>query len=372
MIRLTGPGKIFIFVLVLFYAASFTSQSSLLLLLIGLIIGCALVNGVVAWRTVRQIEVSAPPSVHLAEGDRLSQPWKIANRSSRPAGLFSLQSAGQNILQAPRLPASATASLVPTARFLKRGVYSLSETKIVCSWPFGLVQAARTLDLSGEVVVYPALYETAVPRTSGLDTMSGGKFKGKRRVLQGSHFAGVRPVQTGDSLRQIHWKTSSKGRGLMVKTFEEELGGRVSFVLDPGHSGDGKILDDCVRATGSLLMTASDAGHQAEWVSLGDEERLVVPPFSDGHEILDRLARVRLERGSLTEQALRAAVDRVSPRSSLCLMLTALNRGAAEVANELAASNRAVSVYLPEGTALIETLDCPVYFYSEKEASESE
>lgn len=371
MIRPSVPGKIFFLVLALFYAASFTSQSSLLLLLIGLVLGCTLVNIGLAWRLLRNIEIAAPEVVHLAEGDRMTQPWKIKNRAKRPAGLFSIESGGQAILHVPGLPEQSTVSLVPTVRFLKRGVFAHQNVRLISSHPFGLVHVVRRMPMAGEVVVYPALYETPVVRAAGLDVMSGGKFKGRRRVAHGSHFAGVRPAASGDSLRQIHWKSSSKGRGLMVKTFEEELSGRVAFVLDPGHGGAPDILDNCIRATGSLLMTACDAGHQAEWTSLTANDRVVVAPFSDGHEILDRLARVELEPGCLTEEALRSAVDRLSQKTTLHLMLTSWHPAVETIATEWLERGRSVSVYLPIGTTIPQLPAVPVHFYAEHAIEEA-
>ena len=160
--------------------------------------------------------------------------------------------------------------------------------------PFGLVRVGRRQRLAGDVVVYPAIYETAPPRAAGYDAMVGGKYKGGRRSNSGSQFSGVRPAQPGDPLKHIHWKSSSKGQGLMTKSFDEELSGRVAFIMDCGQSGDPKILDDCARAAGSLMFAALDEGHHVEWVELAGMNRLIVPPFSDGHEILDTLARIEL------------------------------------------------------------------------------
>ena len=82
--------------------------------------------------------------------------------------------------------------------------------------------------------------------------------------------------------------------------FEEELAGRVGLILDDGHSGDAKIFDDAARAAGSLMFSALDAGHHVEWISLGELTLRLVPPFADGQEILDRLARMPLAPGCLT------------------------------------------------------------------------
>lgn len=139
--------------------------------------------------------------------------------------------------------------------------------------------------------------------------MVGGKFRGHRQTGAGNHFSGVRPHQAGDSLRQIHWASSAKRLGLMVKTFDEELSGRVAIVLDCGSSGDAKVFDDAVRAAGSLVFAALDAGHHVEWLDLASMEPDVLPPFADGHEILDRLARLRAEPQRLAPDRQRGAPE---------------------------------------------------------------
>jgi hypothetical protein len=81
--RPTRTGLLFVVVAVVFYGAALTSQSSLLLLLTGIALGCLIVNTYVAWSGLRWLEIRAPHSVHLCEGERLSQAWQIINRGKR-------------------------------------------------------------------------------------------------------------------------------------------------------------------------------------------------------------------------------------------------------------------------------------------------
>ena len=59
-------------------------------------------------------------------------------------------------------------------------------------------------------------------------------------------------------MRQVHWKSTARRGEIMVKTFEEELGGRVSLVLccEPAEL---PIIDNAVRAAGSLGVAALQA-----------------------------------------------------------------------------------------------------------------
>jgi uncharacterized protein (DUF58 family) len=346
---ITRNGWLLLGVSAFLYLASLTSQSSLLLLLVGLILGCALANAIVAARAVARLALEPPPVAHVAEGQRLKHPWRVMNRARRGAALIQLESPLGTLGQIPWLPPAATTSLLPEFTYWRRGVFPNAAVTVSSSAPFGLVQASRRQHLAGEVIVHPALYETASPRAAGYDAMVGGRFRGRSLSSSGAHFHGVRPIQPGDPLRQIHWKASAKGLGLMVKTFEEELSGRVAVLLDvtPGESH--KALDDAARAAGSLVFAALDEGHHAEWIELGTLHHLLIPPFEDGGELLDALARVEPARDRLTAATLDAAVARISPRSAISLVLTAWNDEAATKADAWCATGRSVTLYLPAG-----------------------
>lgn len=368
MIRLTKTGWTLLGVAFVLYMASMTSQSGLLLFPIGVLLGCYIVNFFSARKIVMNLQVEPPANTHLSEGQSLSQPWKITNAMPAPAGFIRIHSPAGPLLRIGGLRPYETASLAPGLRFNRRGVFRNEEARVFSFYPFGLIRAGRRQSLSGEVVVYPAIYETAPPRAAGYDAMVGGKYKGGRRSNSGSQFSGVRPAQPGDPLKHIHWKSSSKGQGLMTKSFDEELSGRVAFIMDCGQSGDPKILDDCARAAGSLMFAALDEGHHVEWVELAGMNRMIVPPFSDGHEILDTLARIELTGDCLQPDRLRAATDLVSRKSSIVLLLTETNDAVAQFVSGLAGRGRRVSVYLPEkGVSTAALGGIPIFTYSEQE-----
>lgn len=352
MIRLTYKGLLLVTLSVLFYFASVTSQSSMLLLLIGVFLSLCVFNLIGARRAVDQVVLEAPPTAHLAEGGRFNLPWKVTNAGARPGGLLAVTSNAGPLFRAGLLAPDSTVSLVPELAGTRRGVHSYGAVTVASSYPFGLARARRRFSLPGEMVVHPAVYPAAAPRAAGFDAVVGGKFKGHRLTASGASFAGVRPMQPGDPFKQIHWKSSAKGRGLMVKTFEEELAGRVGLVLDTGHTGELEKFDDAARAAGSLMFAALDAGHHVEWIDLGELTPRLVPPSSDGQEVLERLARMPVTRDCLTAERLAAAVERLSRRNALHFVLTAITPAVEEIVDRLARERRLVTVYLPGGGEL--------------------
>jgi uncharacterized protein (DUF58 family) len=368
MMQLTKTGKLFLGVLVLFYLASLTSQSGLLLLPIGILLACYIVNVSGARRALKNLDIHPPPSVHLPEGERVSQPWRVTNRGSEAFGMIEAESPAGSLFRIAHIGANDTASPVPDLSYARRGVYEHGQIRVTSIFPFGLIKAGRRLEVPGEVVVCPAVYETQPPHAAGYDVMVGGKLKGNRRTTSGSHFAGVRPHQAGDPLKHIHWKSSSKGHGLMVKTFDEELSGRISIIMDTGRIGAEQTLDDCIRATGSLIFAALDAGHHVEWIGLSDLELMLIPPFADGHEILDALARVTPDTAGFSEERLHAALGKISHKSAVSFVLTEFHPGARRAMEELIAHHRNVSLYLPHDQPLPDDLGTIlVYRYTAEE-----
>jgi uncharacterized protein (DUF58 family) len=369
-LRLTKTGTLFLVVVVVLYLAALTSQSGLLLLPVGIVLGCFAVNLAAAWWGLRGLELQVPRSLHLSEGQRLWQPWRLINHGAHPAGFVQVESPAGLLARASLLGPKQECPLVPDLVYCRRGVYAHDQLQLTSAYPFGFVKASRAVKLPGEIVVYPALFEVEPPRASGYDVMVGGKHHGQRRTSSGVHFAGVRPFQAGDPLKQIHWRSSAKGLGLMVKTHDEELSGRVALVTDSGHTGDARTLDDAMRATGSLIFAALEAGHHVEWIDLTQLECRLIPPFADGHDVLEALARVQLDPGCLTAERLRLAVERVSRKAALHLVVTDLPPPVRSAVEALRNLNRSVWVYVPEHFQGAPNLGVPVLRYTARGLTE--
>ena len=340
--RLTTVGKIFLSLIVLFYGAAVTSQSGLLLFFIGLIGGSLLANWFYARNVLQGLVVQAPAQAFLSEGAASGLPWKIINKGKRVAEQVDLFAASGRVFRIRVLSSGAAASPVPELAYARRGVYPNRELKLVTAAPFGLIQATRHLDLPGEVVVHPRIYEAAVPPVGGLDLMTGGKVSGKRRVASGANFAGVRLWQPGDPFKQIHWKSSARGQDLMVKTFEEELSGRLAVVLSCDGAATDQV-DNCVRAAGSLLMTALEAGHQAAFWDPETNQFVVLPPFADGGDLLLALARYE-PKPIRNWQEVAAKLPR---KSTVALVATAARGGERSFLEALGHARRSSALYLP-------------------------
>lgn len=292
--RFTTLGKFILGLLLLLYLASVTAQAGLLLLFIGLVGGCVWVNWRMCRKLVQTIAVDAPRKVMVCEGSRAEQPWTISaqgkENSSRPVEQVEIRSRAGVLFRIATMVPGETLHAVPELVYQRRGVYPHAELTAVCAAPFGLVQAERTLSLPGEIIVYPKVYPAPTPPCTGTEMLTGGKLKGARRVAHGTHFAGVRDWQAGDPIKQIDWKSSAKRGGLMVRTFEEELSGRICCVLDL-RTPDAAVEDAAVRLTSSMIIAAMGEGHHAEIFDLAGGRHQRFLPFADPSEVLEFMAR---------------------------------------------------------------------------------
>jgi uncharacterized protein (DUF58 family) len=347
-IQFTRLGKVFAGIAVFFYLAAMTSQSMLLLALLGLIAGIFIANGILARQMLLGVELKGPRKCLLPEGGKLEAPWEVINRSGREVQMITCETGGERLFAVDQLAPGDACWKIPEIRLLKRGVYPHREVRLACAFPFGLLVAARQQSLAGEALVHPAIYETTAPIAGGFEGASGGKFRGKGRTAFGSDFAGARPWVAGDPVKQIDWKSSSKGRGLMVKTFEEELSGKVSLLIylkagEPSHA-----MDDALRAAGSLMFATLDAGHQLEWCLLHEGTMRKTAPYSDGSEILEDLARAEPPEAEATEEAWNQTAKQLSRRSALVVVATSADRKALEWIQNQGSGGRRTCLYLPK------------------------
>jgi len=318
----TTLGKFILGLMVLLYLASVTAQAGLLLLFIGLVGGCVWVNWRMCRKLVQTIAVEAPRKILVCEGSRAEQPWVItakgSEKSNRPVEQIEIHSGAGLLFRIATMVPGETLHAVPNLLHRRRGVYPHADLKAVCAAPFGLVQAERTLSLPGETVVYPRVYPSPLPGCSGTEMLTGGKLKGGRRVANGTHFAGIRDWQAGDPIKQIDWKSSAKRNGLMVRTFEEELSGKICFVLDIRAEHAAKE-DAAARLACSMILGALTEGHHVEVFDLAGARHQRFPPFADPSEPLELLARYT--SGSPAGEAFERLAERLPRRAAVALVV---------------------------------------------------
>jgi uncharacterized protein (DUF58 family) len=308
----------------LMYIASMQELSGLLFLVLGIIIGCFLYNLISAIRQISTLRITPTHTMTAIEGEPLRGTWTFFNPTSRTRGFIELKSRWGPLFKVGAISPGERTRQSPELTLNKRGVYPYQGLTISCGFPFGLIRYQRHLNRPGEILVYPEVYPCDPPRAGGFIPMVGGQMKGKYKTSIGDQFHGVRPMQERDPVKLIHWPSSSKGQGMMVKEFDEELSGRVCVLVDCRRNtapDGGPLLDWAARATGSLALATLDKGNQLYLANLGTGDLSHISPFNGSDIVLEIMARMAAEEESTATTHLNDILARVPKKSSLCFVL---------------------------------------------------
>lgn len=148
-------------------------------------------------------------------------------------------------------------------------------------------------------------------------------------------FAGVRPFQTGDPLRSVHWRASARTASLQTKRYEPALSRQQVLVFDVqtiegpywmlGYDED--LFEDlCVAALSlarMLIMQDASCGFAAAGFSRTTQRYVFLPPRADRAQIErigDMLARMTPESSAPFTQLLSWLPHRVARGTALVIL----------------------------------------------------
>ncbi len=103
-----------------------------------------------------------------------------------------------------------------------RGRYDIAQVRLRSSFPFGLLEARRTISMDIELYIYPRLIEVARHQLMPASAKNEVSKPTRRRSNMGSVPLSIREHRPGDPLRHIHWKASAHKGSIMVKELERE------------------------------------------------------------------------------------------------------------------------------------------------------
>jgi uncharacterized protein (DUF58 family) len=111
----------------------------------------------------------------------------------------------------------------------RRGVHEFPPLELTSRAPFGFFRRCRRLDVPTRVLVYPEVCRLHHLRL--LDRHQALELS-RRRAGVGTEILGVRPFQSGDSPRRVHWRSVARTGRLMSKEFADESRPGLVLVLD--------------------------------------------------------------------------------------------------------------------------------------------
>lgn len=209
---------------------------------------------------------------------------------------------------------------------MRRGLYMLGPTTIVCQDPFGIYRVEKDYPASSTMAVMPPV----VPLPA-IEIAPGGRAgEGRTRTDAPERTvdaASVRDYIPGDSLRWIHWRTSARKGSLHVRLFDGMPVGDWWIFIDMDRAcqagkGENSTEEHAVVLAASLASRGIAEGRAVGLVGQGARDLCWLPP-REGEtqmwEILRALAMISPADRPLGEM-LRQLRPRESARSSLILI----------------------------------------------------
>ena len=167
------------------------------------------------------------------------------------------------------VPAGANVSSAVEMTIPRRGVYRLDDMVVSSRFPFTLIETRVVSRDPSELSVYPAPVRLRGDWQKRLRQQSGGNRSAEHRSgPDEGEFYGIRPWQSGDSLRQVHWRTTARMQSPAVRQYQRHRRLRAAVVLDmtdPGGSED--AIESAVSLTATFMQ--SIMASSGNTVSLG-------------------------------------------------------------------------------------------------------
>ncbi|MGO1971934.1 MAG: DUF58 domain-containing protein [Propionibacteriaceae bacterium] len=312
-------------------------------ILLGLIIVCAVLGGVLGWVELRVVAVAGAVALLAAigftlgrqtyavtlnlharqviVGERALGDLAVENTSSRrllPARIELPVGRRLASFTLPSLGGKASHEevfAVPTSR---RSVIRVGPARTVRGDPFGL--------MGREILWTEAIDLYVHPRTVRLPGRDGGFI----RDLEGHStakltnsdisFHALREYSPGDDRRHVHWRSSARTGTLMVRQFEETRRSQIAIGLDLGANSydTGDEFELAVSVVGSLSLQALRDENNVTVLTSAGRLKALSPKRA-----LDELCTVEVGRGGL--QALTSQVRHTDPGASVVSVVTGSN-----------------------------------------------
>ena len=271
--------------------AAIGTGNNLLFLLLGATLGFIVLSGSLSELVLRHVEVRR----RLPRGGFAGQPLRITyelHNRKRWLPSFALEvgevdSAVRAFV--PSVGAGGTVVARSEQAWALRGVYPLSAVALATSFPFGFFRKTRTIELPGEMVVWPRVdRRVREPRVAGDRMMAGGSVPVGASGARGE-FRSLRPYRPGDDPRDVHWRSTARVGEPVVREYERDRARALWLCLDLRGENGHEDAETLVEIAAALAERGLARG---EPIGLATADARVAPSAGVGQRerVLDALA----------------------------------------------------------------------------------
>ena len=243
-------------------------------------------------QVVREISEALPLGIERDVGVR------IESLSRQRVDVFDLHPSGwpmQGLPQSLTLAAATASSFSYRLRPIARGDALFEGVQLRLHSPLRLWKQSRIAGTPQKVRVYPnfaPLTKFALFSAEQASRLVGAHLK--RRRGEGTDFNQMREYRTGDSLRQIDWKATSRSRKLISREYQDEKNQQLVLMVDTGRrmmaqEGELAHFDHVLNAALVVSYLALRQGDAVGLFATGGQSRWSAP--KRGMATIDTLLR---------------------------------------------------------------------------------
>lgn len=245
-INLTREGWIYLTILLFISVGAVLRNINLLIVLSGMMIAPLMLGWRLCAGMLFKLELrrNLPPWVHA--GQKFDVEWKCTNhKSTLPVWSLQIEEYLQVEANEPLKKCASVMSIVgqinpgqteyATYRclFPQRGVYWIGPTRVSTRFPMGLVKGGFRLTPPLEYCVAPRLGKLTPTWDQRLQSEATGTTAvRRRRGVEEDEFYALRPWRSGDSRRQIHWRSTAKQGQPIIKQFDQKSDRDFAMAID--------------------------------------------------------------------------------------------------------------------------------------------
>ena len=350
---ITREGWQYLLIFALVFGGALVNDVNLLLILGSMLAGPLLLSRHLALFTLRGLVVQRRLPRAVCAGDLLVVHLAIANTRRRvgswilvleepirrltsgPGTMYSWSAKRNGAVSEasvlfPYVPARQTCKGDYRGRLTQRGRYRLGPLRLSTRFPFGLFRYSMNCGTSATLTVLPRLGRlTQSWNALRHESFAGNERREHRPGIDGDFF-GLRPWQRGDSRRWIHWRTSARAGGIMVRQFEQPHNRDAAIVLDLWQPAvpDAKSAENVELAVSFAATLAAELCRKGSsdvfLVAADPEPRVTGGPGSAAllQDLMERLALVDAQASDRLPELLGRAVGQIEPGTEIVLVST--------------------------------------------------
>ena len=339
--RLTRLGIHFLFVATFAMVGGSIRGFNLLLVLAGFLVGALLVQ----WRTSRRAVESLAVARQIPNEAFADTPFTINYRVSNLSRWLSvwmirvddhLQLGDSDLRSRFSCAIGAVGPLQNRSTHCKcmvarRGLYRLGPASLNTAFPFALITSTTShqADAIENLYVYPRRLNLIPGWKRKISNRHGGMSTAvSRSGSQGDEFFGLREWQSGDSPRQIHWRTSARLDNLAVRQFEQERLFDLCILVDgfvpSEHSGEDEANAEIAISLAATIYTElskSQDNHVVVAIAGAKSTAIGSGPLAGRRQrVLQQLAQLQTCNDPDIAGALQASMQITSSRQDLVVI----------------------------------------------------